>query len=113
MESDTTYLFINLRTPPFEVAHPARVHNTKKDDNDTKSKSRIQGGAQHHIVFLPPLLASVLDLVVEDVANNGPHGKVQSSRGRNPTQTAENYGWIDFAQDRSAIVASEVPDGDG
>ena len=108
-----TYLFVNFRTPPLEVAYPTGVHNAKEDDHNTKCEPRVQGRAKHHVVLLPPRVPPVANLVVEDVTHNRPNGEVESSSRRNPAQATEHDGEIDLTQDGLAAATGEIPEYDG
>jgi len=107
------YLFVNLRTPPLEVAHPTGVHNAKEDNDNTKRKTRVQSRAKHHVVLLPPRVPPVANLIVEDVAHNRPNGEVESGGRWNPAQAPEHDGEVDFTEYGLAAAAGEVPEYDG
>ena len=113
---ESSYLLVNFCTPPLEVAHPAWIHDTEKDDDYTKRKSGIQSCAEHHIVLFPPGISPILDLVVEQVTHHGPDGEVESGSWGYPTQATENNCEIDFAKDGLAVSFGKVPQdnwGDG
>src|SRR5690242_1159542 len=109
VEMVMTYLLVHFRTPPLEALHPTGEHDTKEDDYNAKCKPRIQGSTEHHVVLSPPILPAVANLVVEDVAHDRPDGEVQASGRWNPTQTAEDDGKVDLAEDGLAVVARKVP----
>jgi len=51
--------------------------------------------------------------VIERKAHDGPHAEIQPRRRRDPGETPEQDGEVDFAPERALVAAAEQPDEDG
>lgn len=108
-----TTLLIDLGSPPREAIHPARVDEPEEDDDNAERQTGVERRAQRHGVLGPPGVGAVLDLVVEDVAHQGPDGEVEARGRGDPAQRAKEDREVDLADDAVLLVAPVEPEGDG
>ena len=106
-------LLVDLGPPPRKSFHPAWINEPKEDDDDAERQARVEGRAQRHGVLGPPSIGAVLDLVVEDVAHQGPDGEVEACGRRDPAQRPEEDRQVDLADDAVLLVAPVEPERDG
>ena len=106
-------LLIHLGSPPAEPLHETGVDEAKEDNDDAEREPGVKRRAQRHRVLGPPGLGSVLDEVVEDVADDGPDGKVEARGGGDPAERAEQHGQVYEADDAALALARVQPQRDG
>lgn len=106
-------LFVNLGPPPAKVLHQAGIDEAEEDDDDAKRQARVERGAEGHGVLCPPGTGASLDVVVEDVADEGPDGEVETRGRGDPGHGAQYHGQVDLPDDAALLVAAVEPERDG
>lgn len=101
-------LLVDFGAPPAEAAHPPRVEEAEEHDEDAESETGVERGAQRHGILGPPSARAPLDAVVEDVANQHPHGEVEASGGGDPGHGSKDDGEVDLPENALVVLAAAV-----
>ena len=78
-----THLLINPGPPPLQPPQPSppRIQKAKENHHDTECEAGIKRCGEGHSVFAPPGGSAAAEVGVEEEADEGPDGEVETGLG--------------------------------
>ena len=76
----STHLLINPSSPPLQNLQPSPPGIKKAEENhhDTECEAGIERSGESHGIFAPPSGSAAAEVRVEEEADEGPDGEVES-----------------------------------